>query len=295
MTSKSFSPGPAFDPDAVLALSRHPGLAAAMRTSAEQVIALYQSSRLLNWLMDDRARVLFSYFALHLHYSRDPDDPSSGLTPTRMKAMCADLNVCSPGRVVAMMQLLRFRDYLAPDPDVTDRRQHRLIATEKFIEFSRDRWRPHFAAMAPLFADGTDVLAFVDDPASTRPLIAAMERQFRAGFRLIIHAPEMSVFASRNGAMPILANLIAAGEGDDTVPPSRPVPVSISALARRFSVSRPHVLKLLRDAAGDGLIERTGRDGDHIVIRPLLAEATRKFFATLYLFFNGCAREARGG
>jgi hypothetical protein len=279
--------------DAVVALRARPDFAAAMRASANGVVALYEGSRVLNWLMDDRGRVLFGYLALHLHYSRDGADASSGLTPTNMKALCAELDICSPGRVFAMLSLMRFRGYLMPDPDVTDRRQRRLIATEKLIAFLRDRWRPHFVAMAPLFSDGEAILGALDDPAATRPLVDAMVARFRAGFRLVAHAPGLGLFGERNAGTLILASLLVSGRADDTVPPSQPVPISISALARRFSVSRPHVLKLIRDAADDGLIERTGQGGDHILIRPRLAEAAQNFFATTYLFFADCARQAR--
>jgi DNA-binding GntR family transcriptional regulator len=93
--------------------------------------------------------------------------------------------------------------------------------------------------------------------------------------------------------MLILASLLTASEAGDTMPPQRPVPVSISALARRFSVSRPHVLKLIRDAATEGLIERAGPNGDRVVIRPRLSEAAQNFFATMYLLFADCARDAK--
>jgi DNA-binding MarR family transcriptional regulator len=282
--------GPA-TPEAVAALRAQGGFAAALRASSHGVVRLYGSGRLLNWLMDDRGRVLFGYVALHLHYSRNRADPSSGLTPTNMKAMCAELKVCSPGRVVAMLSLLRVAGYLAPDPEVIDRRQRRLVATEKLIAFLRERWRPHFEAMAPLFPDGAAMLATLDDPASTGPLVAAMVRHFRAGFRFVTHAPDLSLFGERNAGMPILSSLIVAGRADDIVPPSLPVRISIAALARRFGVSRPHVLKLIRDAAELGLIER--REGEHILMRPTLAEGAQNFFATVYLFFADCAREAR--
>lgn len=282
--------GPA-TPQAVAALRAQEGFAAAVRASAQGVVRLHASGRLLNWLMDDRARVMFGYIALHFHHSRNRADPSSGLTPTNMKAMCAELHVCSPGRVVAMLSLLRFAGYLAPDPDVRDRRQRAMVATGKLIEVLRERVRPHVDAMAPLFADGAALQATLEQEASIGPFASAMLGHFRAGFRFLIHAPDLSLFADRNAGMPILASLIAAGRADDTVPPSLPVRLSISALARRFGVSRPHVAKLIRDAADGGLIERA--DGDRILMRPALADAAQTFFATVYLFFADCAREAQ--
>jgi hypothetical protein len=280
-------------PEAVAALRAQAGFPRAMRASARGLVAMHQGSRLLNLLMDDRARMLFGCFALHLHFSRDPADPASGLTPGRMKAYCARLDLCSAGRAVAMLALMRFAGHLAPDPNVSDRRQHRLVATEKLVRLVTERWRLHFAAMAPLFPDGEALRDAMDDPAFLPPLMRAMHDCFVAGFRFVTHAPGLGLFGERAAGILILNSLIAAGEADDTVPPSRPVAASISALARRFTVSRAHVLKLIRDAANDGFIARVGAEGERIAFLPRLAEAAPNFYATMYLFFAACAREAQ--
>lgn len=278
--------------DPVAALSAHPGFPGAMRASAAGIVAMYQGSRLLNWLMDDRGRLVFGYFAAYLDFTCDPSDPSSGLTPTRMKALCAECEVCSPGRVVVMLSLMRAAGYLTPEPSAEDRRRRRLRATGRLIALLRARWRVHFDAIAPLLPDGEAMLEAVDDPAFARALILAMGDRFRQGFRLLRDAPGLDLFGERNAGILILASLLATGEADDTMPPSRAVPISISALARRFAVSRPHVLRLLRDAAARGLIERSGRDGDRVIIRPPLAAGAQNFFAALCLFFADAARQA---
>lgn len=253
---------------------------------------MYQGGHLLNWLMDDRGRMLFGYVALYLHLSRDPADPTSGLTPTRMKAMCSELDICSPGRAAAMLSLMRFAGYLTPDIQVVDRRQRRLLATEKLFDLLRTRWRLHFSAMAPLMPDGQAMLAALGDKAVEAAFVAAMVRHFRAGFRLVHSAPGLGLFGERNAGMLILSSLIASGEEDDTVPPSRPVPISIAGLARRFAVSRPHVLKLIRDAAEQGFVERLGSNLNTVVLQPRLLDETQAFFATSYLFLADCMREA---
>lgn len=283
--------GPA-TPEAIAALRAQPGFAGAMRTSAAGIVALYEGRHLLNWLMDDRARLLFGYFALYLHFTRDPDDPASGLTPTRMKALCAEVDICSPGRVSAMLALMRLGGHVAPDEQGPDRRQRRLVATSRLTELLAARWRLHFAAMAPLMEDGAALLAALDDQRSRRFLVIAMTERFRAGFRFLTDASGLGLFSERSGGILILTSLMTAGEDDDTIPPSSPVPVSISALARRFAVSRPHVRKLIRDAARDGVIELTEPDGSRVLIGPQLAEAARNFIATMYLYFADCARAA---
>jgi DNA-binding MarR family transcriptional regulator len=279
-------------PEAVAALRAHPGFAAAMRTSAAGIVALYQGGRLINWLMDDRGRLLFGYFALYLHFTRDPVDPTSGLTPTNIKAICKELAICSPGRANVMLSLMRFGGYLERDPEVADRRHRRLIATERLTSLLTQRWKLHLTAMAPLLPDGADICAKLDDAKFMRHLMLAMVMRLRSGFRFLEHSDELRLFGERSAGMLILAALATSGTSDDTMPPTRPVSVSISALARRFSVSRAHVLKLLRDAEADGMIERSGEGGERIVVTPALAYNLQNFFATMFLFFADCARRA---
>lgn len=279
-------------PEAIAALRAEPGFDVAVRQSAAGLVSMYQGRHLLNWLMDDRGRLMFSYLALYLHATIDPADASSGLTPTRMKAACVEFDVCSPGRAGAMLSLMRFGGYLAPDIQVVDRRQRRLLATPKLYELLRPRWRLHMSAIAPLLPDGAALLAALDDPAFDNALVVAMVKRFRTGFRLLDFAPGLGLFGDRNAGMLILMSLVTAGAEDDTVPPQRPVPISIAALARRFAVSRPHVLKLIRDAADEGFLERIDADSGRVVLKPRLAEATQNLFATMYLFFTDCAREA---
>jgi hypothetical protein len=145
-------PNPA-PPEAVAAVRAHPRFPEAMRASAAGLVTLYQGGHLLNWLMDDRGRLLFAYLTLYLHFTRDPSDPASGLTPTRMKEGCSELGICSPGRAAAMLSVMRFAGYLAPSP-ARDRRVRGFVATDKLIALLVDRWRVHLAALAMVMPEG---------------------------------------------------------------------------------------------------------------------------------------------
>ena len=278
--------------EAVNALYGDPRLARAIRATAFGLASMYHGRHLLNWLIDDRGRMLLGYLAIYLHATRDRSDPASGLTPTRIKALCSEFDVCSPGRAGAMLSLMRFSGYLAPDIEIADRRQRRLVATDKLYALLRSRLKLHYTAMAPLFDDGPAMFAALDDKIVDGALVEAMVKRYRAGFRLVAAAPGLGLFGERNGGIMILMSLIAAGDDDDTVPPSRPVPISIAALARRFAVSRPHVLKLIREAEEQGFLERPGPDLRVVILKPALIEATRRFFATSYLFLADSMREA---
>jgi hypothetical protein len=277
---------------AVAALRAHPQFPEMIRASAEGLVRLYQGRRLLDWLMDDWGRVLFGYFALHLHFARQEDEPLSGLTPTRMKALCAEFDVCSPGRVTVMLNLMRFAGYVAPAP-APDRRIRKYVATDRLIALFVARWRVHFEAIAPALPEVGAALPRLDDPDFVRALAFAMFDRFR-DFRVVIRSTGLGLFGQRNAGILILASLLTSGEAGDAVPPTRPVQVSVSALARRFAVSRAHVLALLRDAADQGFIDRVGPDREGILILPRLAEAARDFFAGMHLFYADCARAALG-
>jgi hypothetical protein len=253
---------------------------------------MYHGRRLSHWLMDDRGQLLFSYYALYLHFSRDPADSSAGLTPTRMKSICKELDICGEGRTAAMLWLMRLGGYLTPDSPSPDRRQRHLVPTPRLIDLLKQRWHLHFAAMAPLFPDGEAMLRALDNPDFIGAFAVALAARFRAGFRFS-DDPAFLRLTEHNAGMLLLGTLIARGAADDTVPPTRPVAISISALARRFAVSRAHVIQLLDDAAADGLIARSQDDGNTIMVLPPLAEALVNMLATMFLYFADCARAAQ--
>jgi hypothetical protein len=74
----------------------------------------------------------------------------------------------------------------------------------------------------------------------------------------------------------IVLSLTLAGAADDPFPPAEPVPLSINALATTFSVSRKHVLTLLRDAESEGLLARGGASNDQVTILPRAPRGARK-------------------
>ena len=106
--------GPTFEE--LAALRRHPRFAEALTASMRVPLDLYEGNRLVNLISNDRGRYILTVFALHLHYTRRADEPTSGLTATRLQTMCAEQGVCSFGRAGALIQLLRFSGYLAPAP-----------------------------------------------------------------------------------------------------------------------------------------------------------------------------------
>ena len=288
----ALAPPPPIAADEVAALRRHPGFAAAARASAATMVELYQGNRLLNAIVNDRGRVVISTLAVHLHYSAVADDPRSGLTAARVKAFCVAEGVCSPGRAAAVLALMRWAGHLAPAPQAANTRTDRLVATPRLIDLHRERWRRQLAVVSTLFEEGGEALASIDRPGFAPAYVAGLAALFTAGARLTGHAPSLELFLDRNCGLLVLASLVILGGPDDAPLPTRPVPLSISALARRFGVSRPHVVALLRDAEAAGLLERIGPGGAQVRLSPRLLDDLERFFAGVFLFNARAAQHA---
>lgn len=272
-------------PAAISALRAEPGFDEAARMCAVNAIGLYRESRLLNLVVNDQGRVVIGWFAIYLHLSG-----GEGLTLSRISALCERHQVCSAGRVAAIVGLMRATGYLAPIPS-GDRRERRLIPTERLMNGQWDRWRCVFAALAHIRPEARLCLAAIGDPAFDRSLVSDLFDHYRAGFRLIgANVPELSLIGQRKAAIMILFSLFAVGrpgEGGETV-----ADLSVSELARRFQVSRAHVISVLRDAQRQGLVRRGRVEGDPVVVSRALIEGVAKFLASSFLLMDHCGRRA---
>jgi hypothetical protein len=287
-------PWPLPSREALAQLQAHPGFATAMREAATGFVELYQGNRVLNSVLNDRGRAIFGLVTLYLHFAPPRDGRSAGFTVTEAKELCVEHGVCSAGRAGAAIMLMRLVGYLEPLPDVGDRRKRLYGATERLVAIHEARWRRLFAAMAPLCAEGEGpaLVAALDDPRFTPAYVRRLGDDYCAGVRLLHHVPQLRLFAERNAGMLVLFSLLVSMPGSDSLLPGAPVQVSVSGLARRFAVSRVHVLKLLRDAEVEGFIARAG-SSQEIAFTPRLVEAVRDFLATMFLYVARSVRMAR--
>lgn len=272
-------------PWAIATMRAEPGFDEAARMCAVSVIGLYRENRFLNLVINDQGRVVIGWFAIYLHLSG-----GEGLTQSRIIDMCRRHGVCSAGRAAAIVGLMRATGYLAPVAS-GDRRERRLIPTQRLMNGQWERWRCVLAALAHVRPDAKLCLGVMGDPAFDRSLVSDLFDHYRAGFRLIgANVAELSLIGQRKAAIMILLSLFAVrrpGERGETV-----AELSVSELARRFQVSRTHVISVLRDAQEQGLLRRGRSEGDPLVVLPPLVEGVGKFLASSFLLMDHCSRRA---
>ena len=281
---------PTLSPEAVATLRGDPRFPAAMRHAANSAVELYRGDRFLNALMSDRARLVFTHAALYLHYGGS-QSAERGLTVGAMKDLCVELGLCSRGRCEAMLALMRAAGLFVAVPS-PDRRRRPLEPTEKLFALHRERWETQFDAMRDVVPAAASYRAALGDPGFVRAFIVALGWRFVAGLRILGQSPGIELLAERNAGMIILFALALAGPEQGPFPPHSPVPLSINALATKFSVSRKHVLTLLRDAETNDLLVRGGAAGNEVTLLPRCRDAFEMFFVTLFLYLAQAAEEA---
>lgn len=277
---------PQLDPDAIRA---HPRFAEAMRASARAMVDLHSRSRFLGWFLSDRALAILAHAAVALDADARDDDPRTGLTPGRFKAFCVDNGLCSEGRATAVLGFMRLTGHLEQREHPADRRIMRLTPSPKLLETMRSRMRAQLTCAAMICPEVEPAIERLGSRDFERRLGLEFVRRFGQGIRLVDPASTLRLFTERDVGALVLFALALQGDPADPLPTEKPLPLSIAALARRFKVSRTHILRLVRDAESAGLVERVGDKGDRLLIGPQLAEDLRRLFVAVFRLASLCA------
>ncbi|MCS0505276.1 hypothetical protein [Ancylobacter mangrovi] len=245
-----------------------PGIA---RTAATKLCASYRNDRLLSRLMNDRGRLTLMSLMIDLHF--EPPE-AQGLTSGRLKAEAAALDICSPGRVSAVLAACRLFGLVASAPD-DDRRRRRLVVTDRLLDLHRERWAVMLEALASALPEGAEGLARLRDKTFLAAYVGALVEPIRAGWRPVFDVPSLELFVERDGGL-ILAFALFENGGAGA-------PLSAAELARSYKLSRSHIVDILQQAVDAGLvrrIEERAQGGPGFVARPALVDAMEMLLAT---------------
>jgi hypothetical protein len=270
------------------ALRAHAALPAAAARFAGWLIETYSGNAVLDLVLSDRGRVLLGFFVLYLDVLPLPGSTQRGATLGSVQALCRRTGLCSDGRAASALALMRFGGYLTQADDPEDQRRRLLVPTARLTHAYHRNWVQQFEAMAPLFPDAAQVPARLETARFRTEFLRALGEDYLGGFRVVNHAPVLEEVAESNAALLMLAS-VALPLLPGGVPGE--VAVSVSALARRFRVSRAHVRNVLRGAEAAGLIETM--PGEALVrVRAALLEALLQLFGVLFLLFDRAAARA---
>lgn len=265
--------------EAIAELERHPGLPQAVTAAAAQAVRNYDGNWIRNRLLNDRGRALIAMLMLDLHFTRNE---GKGFTGAQLRREAVACDLCSPGRVTALIAAMRVGKLLALVPE-SNRCERRLAPTPRLLDLHGMRWRNIFNAASPIMPEVSAAALAVSDGQLFGPGMHAIMDTYRQGVRVLDVAPELEPFMERDAGFVILARLHASNEAEST----------IQAISNQFSVSRSHVASVLGCAEAGGLARRTAARGGYVAT-PALANVLARFTIVLFGVY-GLALEAALG
>lgn len=237
-------------PDGVYAaLRENPRYSEVVRTFAAAMLAAGDADPVLDGILKDAGRNAGAMCVAHLHFS-------GGLTLPRLKALCASFGLVSPGRARALLLYLRYLGYV----ELANKRGHGSPAVYRPTAGFLCTWRTHLRAVIQAvrgLEPAVDVILerYDDAVVSDAYAQALCESFLEAVSHANVDTPYFRVFMHRHAGIQIVHAMLAANDG--AFPPDRPIPLSVSATARRFRVSRIHIRRMFDDAERAGLAHVT--------------------------------------
>lgn len=253
------------------AVYRHPDFRCALRLFAQLSIAIFHHNRMLVRIVSEEARYMIGAALLALCLTRDPLDPESGATLTKLRLFSSQNKLSGPNRVSALVALMVHSGYLRQVSVSSDRRVKRLELTERGLSLA-DSFT--VAMLRPLqLLSGKhryeDLLR--TDMRFMGNFYAEIMRLYADGARFAPEIPGYSIFSDQNGGREILFMLwLALTDGDAAG--NRIVSCSYGEIARSLGVSRGHVRRLIETAESNGLLVIQAAGGRSVELLPQFIE-----------------------
>lgn len=271
------------------AVRAHPRLDEAMRFSVRSALDYFHENRLLHRNIKDVGRLILGTVALYL-------DATGGLTHRRLRTLSGQTGVISAGTATAVLFRMRAIGYVTRDEEGVSGVARRYRPTAEMTEAFRERMQIELDAAAILFPEVIPVRDRFSEAPMSRAVFAVLGAEsIKAASQPRSDLDPLNRLATRSAGVLILYDLLHtadqnAGAGSGFAAPVE-LEVSVSALARKYEVSRSHVLSLLRDMEAADFIRRVGRDG-RWTLRPALRPMLTSFFGVIYLGMTHVAAEA---
>jgi hypothetical protein len=246
-------------PQALGGLIAHPRFAEAARALYRGKVETVEADKVMASLFRDAGHYVVALSAFSLH--RD-----AGITLPRLKAVCAQSRLMSPGRTRALLGYLLHVGYLSRVSARKGAGAAVYAATPRFVAAWCRHMRSGLEAAAVLAPDAQALLAQtllqrMDDPAVALGfahaqgdiMLAALSHQDDA-----LHAlPFVRIFQHRLGGGRAVNVLISRDEGPGPLG-AAPVPFAIDDLAGRCGISRVQARRLFDDAQAENLVRIEG-------------------------------------
>lgn len=265
-------------------LRASPRYAAAARAFARAMLEQAAADHALDSILKDAGRNVAAKCLAYLHVT-------GGLTLPRLKALCVETGLVSPGRARALLIYLQYLGYVTAAPRKEAKAPTRYDPTARFLATWHRHMRATLESAAVVEPAVSKVLAGFDEQAVFECYVRCISEGYLEGLKNVdTEDPFFRIFMHRYAGTQIVHGLIFAGQDD--FPPRDPIAFHRVEMARRFSVSRLHVRRMMDGAQREGLI-RFADDGA-LVFTPSGRAAVDHIYATQLIVFLVAAARTLG-
>lgn len=276
------------------ALRKHPAFPQALRLHAQLIAGNLERSRDLVRLTSEEAQLTLGIALTALHLARNPGDPRSGATLTRIQAFAARYGLASANRVAALISLKRHAGYWRQVDVSEDRRIKRLEPTEKGDALSRLIAQSTLAPIQ-LLSDRFDYFSLLENDPDFRARYSVEGINLYArGVRLALAIPDAQFFmgqiAGRQIMFKLWLALVAQSETGSSI-----VSCPYGYLASCFGVSRAHVRRMMEAAQERELVVIRKAGGQEIELLPKFVDLQETFTSLAFALLKKAADLAASG
>jgi len=261
------------DGPVICPISAHPGFAAAVRHSTTGPLALLDRDPSFYRCIGDIPSYALGVLALYLH-------STDRLYHRGLRNVAKDL--FSPGRATAILSRMQTIGLIVPIDAFEKGRQRRYSPAPAMIEAFRACYLIELQSLAMIDARAGALVEVFDDPAIFDGIIAFLASSHLASPTLDQELIDPMGGVGRRSMGLMLSYALAEAAFKAGLPRAAgPIEITVSSLARRLGISRPHcrrVLILLQDA---GLVS-VDQKANAVTLMPAFAEALDVYFVGMF-------------
>jgi hypothetical protein len=246
----------------------------AARSFARAMLAQADADRALDAVLKDAGRNVAAKCLAYLHVT-------GGLTLPRLKALCASTGLVSPGRARTLLIYLQHLGYATPSPGREAKEPTRYEPTARFLDTWRRQMLATLESAALVEPAVSRVLACLDVPTVFETYVRCISEAYLEGLKNVDTSdPFFRTFMHSYAGTQIVHGLVVVG--GDAFPSTDPIAFHYTETAKRYSVSRLHVRRLMDAAQREGLLRLT--EGT-LVLTPAGRAAVDHIYATQLIVF----------
>jgi DNA-binding MarR family transcriptional regulator len=254
----------------ILLLRDHPRMLDGVLSYDALIPDYFANNVILNRVVIELRRFQLLVYTLHLHDTRRPDDPRTGLTHSRLQKLAVTHELASPGGVTTFMGLMLLAGYLKRTRSIEDKRIVHYQPTEKFVAIVEGWNSTILACIDAIEPEGRLVECHAGHPRFGWDMRERGAQVLLAGWKPLNPFPEAEHFISRQGGFMLLLRIVAENIRHGARRNIVPVSVDLATFGKRFGVSRSQLRQLLESGYAQGLLEAAPKNGTHILASPRL-------------------------